>query len=187
MKKTLLMIFIAGSLSACSSLTSTCVYPNSPSDKAPAWICGDIPSDVVGEMGVAEKSVAGFRLMRKIAITDARASLAERFETKVTELVTQSMIDQRNSSTKEVTEKAIAKTKNVIETKVNRSLANSKVIVSQVSPKGNLYVLVGMDAKTYQANIDQLNNDVKKQVDLWQKFNNEKAQKELDKTFDSLN
>ncbi|WP_256384021.1 hypothetical protein [Photobacterium toruni] len=187
MKKTLLIPFVALSLSACSSLTSTCVYPDSPSDKAPAWMCGDIPTDLVGEMGVAPKSVAGFRLMRKIAVTDARANLAERFEIEVIESVKQSMIDQLNSSTKEVTEKAIARTENVIEAKVNRSLANSKVIISQVSPKGDLYVLVGMDTKTYQANIDKLNNDVKKQIDLWQKFNNEKAQKELDKTFDSLN
>ena len=195
MKKVLLVTLIAASLSACSSFQtveqaqdfSQCIYPDSPNDKAPAWVCDVMPTDLgAGAMGYAKKSIAGLNIMRKAAVTNARASLAAQFETHVKDQVEQSINSESKSSNEQVTEKAVEKIQSATKTTVDSSLANSKIIVSQISPKGNLYILVGMDTQTYQANIDKLNNEVKKQVDLWNKFNNEKAQKEVNNTFDSL-
>lgn len=195
MKKALLVSLLAASLGACSSFQTVeqaqeyapCMFPDSPQDKAPIWICDVMPKDVgAGAMGYAKKSVAGLRIMRKVAMTDARANLASQFETKVKDTVVQSLNSEAKSSDEKSTEKAIEKIQNETKTIVDRGLQNTKVIVSQMSPKGNLYILVGMDKQDYQANIDKLNNEVKKQVDLWNKFNNEKAQKEVNDTFKSL-
>lgn len=195
MKKALLITLMSASLGACSSLQTVkqaqefapCTFPDSPNDKAPGWICDVMPTDVgAGATGYAKKSVAGLRIMRKVAITDARANLAAQFETHIKDKVAQSLKSETKSSNKESTEEAVEKITNSTKTEVERNLANSRVIVSQMSPKGNFYVLVGMDSQSYQENMGKLNDEVKKQVDLWNKFNNEKAQKEINKTFDSL-
>ncbi|MCG6391400.1 LPP20 family lipoprotein, partial [Vibrio fluvialis] len=75
---------------------------------------------------------------------------------------------------------------NVTKNVVTRSLSNSKLIVSQVSPTGGLYVLVGMDKATFQANVDQVVDAASKDAKLWNQFNNEKAADDLTNALNSL-
>jgi len=164
-----------------------CTFPDSPAEKAPAWVCDVMPSDLVaGATGYAKKSAAGMPLMRKVAVNNARVALASQFQTDVSNMFKQAVeakvsTDTLAGNSESVVEVFEDVTKNV----VTRSLSNSKIIVSQVSPSGGLYVLVGMDQQAYDANIDKI-TDATKDSKLWNQFNNEKAADELSQALESL-
>lgn len=70
---------------------------------------------------------------------------------------------------------------------MNKTLTNSRVIVSQASPAGGLYVLVGMDQAAYDANMNKVIDEVGGEDSaLWDQFNNEKAAADLAAAFDAL-
>lgn len=196
MKKTLLLASIVASISACSSNQTveqaqqfaTCTFPDAPTSEAPAWVCDVIPTDLeAGAMGYAKKSAAGMGVMRKVAINAARVQLAAQFQTDVNNMFRQAVESSVSTSTSEgemenVMETFESVTKNV----VTRSLSNSKLIVSQVSPTGGLYVLVGMDEDAYQSNVNQVIDSASKEESLWNQFNSEKAAEDLNNALNSL-
>ena len=196
MKKTLLISAIVATISACSSNQTVeqaqqfaqCTFPDAPTTEAPAWICDVMPTDLAaGAMGYAKKSAAGMSVMRKIAINDARVQLASEFQTDVNNMFKQAVESSVSTSTTEgeienVMETFESVTKNV----VTRSLSNSKLIVSQVSPTGGLYVLVGMNKEAYQANVNQVVDSASKEESLWKQFNSEKAAEDLTNALNSL-
>lgn len=196
MKKILLSSVIALTLSACSSTMSVedaqqfanCTFPDAPTVKAPAWICDVMPKDLAaGGMGYAKKSAAGMSVMRKIAINDARVQLASQFEIDVNNMFKQAIKSTVNTHTQDGIEEDVVETfENVTKNVVTRSLSNSKLLVSQVSPTGGLYVLVGMDKEAYQANLNKVVDTVNQDASLWKKFNNEKTAEDLSKAFESL-
>ena len=71
-------------------------------------------------------------------------------------------------------------------TVVSRSLANSKVFMSQVSPAGGLYILIGMDEQAYKNNINSVLSTMNHDSKLWKTFNNQKASEKLATVLDSL-
>lgn len=195
MKKTLLMSVMALSLSACN-MTQTveqaqqfaqCTFPDSPTHEAPAWICDVMPTDLeAGAMGYAKKSAAGMGVMRQVAISEARVQLAAQFQTDVNNLFKQAVQSSVNTTNETAVENVVETFESVTKNVVTRSLSNSKLIVSQVSPAGGLYVLVGMDKATYQANVDQVIDAASKDSQLWEQFNNEKATEDLTNALNSL-
>ncbi|EEX39552.1 MULTISPECIES: LPP20 family lipoprotein [Vibrio] len=195
MKKTLLMSVMALSLAACNSTQTVeqaqqfaqCTFPDAPTTEAPAWICDVMPTDLeAGAMGYAKKSAAGMGVMRKVAINEARVQLAAQFQTDVNNLFKQAVQSSVNTTNDVAVENVVETFENVTKNVVTRSLSNSKLIVSQVSPTGGLYVLVGMDKATFQANVDQVVDAASKDAKLWNQFNNEKAAEDLTNALNSL-
>ncbi|OBU29180.1 hypothetical protein C0Z01_09275 [Photobacterium kishitanii] len=199
--KTILSIFIVGVLSSCASTStstivenqnfSTCTYPDAPKDKAPAWICDVMPSDIsTAAMGYAKKNAAGLSVMRKVAMNDARVMLASQFEIDVNNMFKQAMSatteTANNDGIDSVNEAVFESFENATKTVVSRSLINSKVLMSQMSPTGGLYVLVGMNEQAYKTNVNSVVAAVGQDSKLWKKFNNEKAAENLTKVLDSL-
>ncbi|SJL83501.1 LPP20 family lipoprotein [Vibrio palustris] len=165
-----------------------CKYPKAQSTEAPAWVCDVMPNDLgIAAKGYAQKSIAGLSMMRQIAINDARANIAQQFEARV-----QRMFEQATSGTQSVstdngqTETFKTTLQSATKTIVDRTLTNSRLIVSQVSPNGDLYVLVGMDKPTYQANLNQAIDGINQDTSLWKKFNDKKAESELKQSLNDL-
>ncbi len=195
MKKTLLMSVMALSLAACNSTQTVeqaqqfaqCTFPDAPTTEAPAWICDVMPRDLeAGAMGYTKKSAAGMGVMRKVAINEARVQLAAQFQTDVNNLFKQAVQSSVNTTNDVAVENVVETFESVTKNVVTRSLSNSKLIVSQVSPTGGLYVLVGMDKATFQANVDQVVDAASKDAKLWNQFNNEKAAEDLTNALNSL-
>ncbi|WP_165312506.1 LPP20 family lipoprotein [Vibrio ziniensis] len=196
MKKTLLISAMVVGLAACNSTQTVeqaekfapCTFPDAPTAEAPAWICDVMPKDLAaGAMGYAKKSAAGMSVMRKVAVNDARVQLAAQFQTDVNNMFKQA-IESNVSTTTELgqVENVMETFENVTKNVVTRSLSNSKLIVSQVSPAGGLYVLVGMDKEAYQANVNQVVESASKEASLWNQFNSEKAAEDLNNALNSL-
>ena len=154
-----------------------CVYPDAPSTEAPTWICDEpVEGVVVSAVGTAAKSEAGHSFMKNMASTDARVQLAQSMKVHVTNMVKQyaettgaadsETVDRVNSSvTKQITDE---------------TLVGSKVIKSQVSPNGMLYVLLGLDAASAaQATTNAVNSSLRNENALWQQFKAKSGQDEL--------
>ncbi|PMN70272.1 LPP20 family lipoprotein [Enterovibrio norvegicus] len=196
MKKAIVAAALALLLSACSNNQTVeqsqnfaaCTFPDSPQDDAPGWICDVMPSDIAAaSTGYAKQSAAGMGIMRKVAVNDARVALASQFQTDVNNMFRQAVestvqTDATTGTTESVMEVFESVTKNV----VSRSLTNSKILVSQVSPSGGLYVLVGMDEAAYKANMNSVIDTATEDSALWDKFNNRKAAEDLANALESL-
>ncbi|NRB22941.1 LPP20 family lipoprotein [Shewanella sp.] len=195
MKKILITAGVMVALAGCQSNDTVqdveqldCFYPDAATMSAPRWVCDVMPHGIeIGAVGYAKKSVAGLSIMRDIATNDARARLAQQFESNVNTLFKQatqaSIISTTDRVSEDVNEYFESVTKNV----TSRTLSNSRVIVTQRSPGGGLYTLVGMDKATYDDNIAKVVAAAgKKDPALWNKFNNNKAAEELDAVLSSL-
>ncbi|OCH25157.1 LPP20 family lipoprotein [Aliivibrio sp. 1S128] len=197
MKKLFIATAIMATLAGCSSTQTvketqtfaTCTFPDSPTVEAPAWICDVMPKDLAaGATGYAKKSAAGMTIMRKIASNNARVALASQFQTDINNMFKQAIEGSVDTTTalgsnEQVLETFESITKNV----VTRTLTNSRLIVSQTSPSGGLYVLVGMDQSAYDMNVNKIVDEVTNDDSaLWNQFNNEQAADDLAKALESL-
>ncbi len=199
MKKLFVLTGVLALITACSGTQTVkdaqkyadCYFPDAPTKDAPAWVCDVMPKDLaIGAMGYAKKSAAGMNVMRKIAINNARVELASQFQTDVNNMFKQAIENSVDTSAvddvAEKIEKTIESFENVTKNVVTRSLSNSRIVVSQVSPAGGLYVLVGMDKETYQANLNQVVDSAAKEASLWNQFNSERAAEDLESALNSL-
>ncbi|MEZ8140855.1 LPP20 family lipoprotein [Enterovibrio sp. FF113] len=195
-KKSLVAVSLALFLSACSNNATVeqsqnfaaCTFPDSPKDEAPGWVCDVMPSDIgIAATGYAKKSAAGMSVMRKVAANEARVALASQFQTDVNNMFKQAVESTMSTNTEDGVSESVMETfENVTKTVVSRSLTDSRVLVSQVSPTGGLYVLVGMDQEAYKANRNGAIDAVGEDATLWNQFNNEQAADDLAKTLESL-
>ncbi|OEE57679.1 hypothetical protein A1OK_17110 [Enterovibrio norvegicus FF-454] len=195
-KKTLLTTSLALLLSACSNNATVeqsqnfaaCTFPDSPKDEAPGWVCDVMPSDIgIAATGYAKKSAAGMSVMRKVAANEARVALASQFQTDVNNMFKQAVESTMSTNTEDGVSESVMETfENVTKIVVSRSLTDSRVLVSQASPTGGLYVLVGMDQEAYKANRNSVIDAASEDATLWNQFNNEQAADDLVKTLESL-
>jgi len=195
MSKKLVTAVALGLLAGCASNDTVqnvqqidCFYPDAPTVAAPRWVCDVMPEGIeMGAVGYAKKSVAGLSIMRDVATNDARARLAQQFESNVNTLFKQATTANINSTTENVSEQVSEYFESVTKNVTSRTLSNSRVIVTQRSPGGGLYTLVGMDKATYDANLAQVISAAgNKDPQLWNKFNNKKAAEELNAVLSSL-
>jgi hypothetical protein len=147
---------------------------------APTWVCdgGATMEGGLFAVGSAEPSPLGRSFQRTEATAAARDALARQIKIKVA-----NMFKQFQATTgigdAQTAEKA---TQNVSKQVAMATLEGSKVMKVWISPKGTMYVLVGMpDPKAVQQEVKKavktsLHNDQA----LWQKFLAKKADKELD-------
>ncbi len=196
MKKLLILGSMVLALTACSNTQTVeqaqkyapCTFPDSPTVEAPAWICDIMPKDLAaGATGYAKKSVAGMSVMRSVAINDARVQLASQFQTDVNNMFKRVIEASTNTTTEAGADENVLDTvENVTKNVVTRSLSNSKIIVTQASPAGGLYVLVGMDNEAYQENVNKVVDEVTQDSSLHKQFQSEKAQEALNEARSSM-
>jgi hypothetical protein len=147
---------------------------------APEWVCdgGAMMEGGLFAVGSAEPSPLGVSFQITEATANARDALARQIKVKV-----KNMFKQFQATTgigdAQTAEKA---TQNVSKQVAQATLSGSKRMKTWRSPKGTLYVLVGMpDPQAVQQEVKKavktsLHNDQA----LWQKFLAQKADKELD-------
>jgi len=151
---------------------------------APTWVCdgGAMMEGGLFAVGSAEPSPLGMSFQITEATAAARDALARQIKIKV-----KNMFKQFQATTgigdDQTAEKA---TQNVSKQVAQATLAGSKRMKTWRSPKGTLYVLVGMpDPKAVQQEVKKavkttLHNDQA----LWQEFKAKKADAELEAAVD---
>lgn len=185
MKKLLVALVTTGMLVGCSSdpkkeqvkqVSFDCVFPNT-NVAAPGWVCDEpVEGVAVSAVGVAEKSAAGHSFMKNMAATDARVQLAQSMKVHV-----QNMVKQYAETTGAADSETVDKVNTSVTKQItDETLVGTKIFKTRTSPKGTLYVLLGMDgsiaaAATENALKTSMNNDRA----LWQQFKAQKGQDEL--------
>jgi len=160
-------------------LTNQCIIDGA---KAPKWVCNNVDNNTtIYASGSAEKSPLGFHFEQTEAMANARDRLSRRLSLKV-----ENMLKKYYSSTGT----GKAQTGERVVTDVSKQLSKntingSKLITTWVSPKGTVFVLIGIDRN---AAINGVKSAVKTTFHndkaLWQEFKAKKAQEELDAQID---
>ncbi len=162
-----------------------CVFPDSPTVAAPAWIC-DAPVEgiEVSAVGMFRKTNAGAQFQKTQATAAARNMLAAQMKIHVKQLV-------KNYS--EVTGVGDDETVDTVSSDVSKqvtaaTLYGSKVYKTRANPEtGALYVLVGLDPDQAAAQATEaLKTSYKNKKAQWQKFLAGKAHDELDAEFEKI-
>ena len=151
---------------------------------AKPWVCngGSMMEGGLFAVGSAEKSPLGPSFQRTEATAAARDALARQIKVKV-----KNMFKQFQATTgigdEQTAEKA---TQNVSKQVAAATLSGSKIMDIWTSPKGTMYVLVGMpDPKTIKQEVKKaVKTSLHNEKALWQKFLAQKADKELEAAVD---
>jgi len=147
---------------------------------APHWVCdnGSTMEGGIFAVGSAEKSPLGRNFQMTTATAAARDALARQMSIKV-----KNMLKNFQATTgvgkEQTADRAV---QNVSKQVANVTLTGSKVMQVWTSPKGTMYVLVGMPNEIAKQKVKTaINSSFKNNKALWQKFLANKADKDLDK------
>ena len=184
MKKTLLVLGIAGLLSACSSNEKAtlapiaeCTFPDAPSAEAPLWVCSAPVEGVeVSAVGSAQIGAAGMAFAKQQGATQARVELAQSMKIQVNNMVKQ-YVEATGAGDAETVDQVMT---SVTKQLTSETLVGTRIFRTQTSPNKTLYVLVGLDAAAAEniakvALQTSMNNDQA----IWQKIQANKGQDEL--------
>ena len=178
-KKLLLVSFVL-TATACSSTnnsaksedslvnvpTLSCVFPDSPQQKAPKWVCDEsVTGLAVQAMGMNDNGAAGISHQRQLAIVDAQTLLAAQLKNKTTLAI------RNYSATKgQAGQMMIAKESSVEQSlEVDKVLSGVRIHQSVISQGKVYYTLIGMDEATLKANIKKVvSQSIKENDELWQ-------------------
>ncbi|WP_127026065.1 LPP20 family lipoprotein [Rheinheimera mangrovi] len=190
MKLKLCTLVLSTLFSGCASTTEKinydhCMFPDAPKKSAPGWIC-DQPVEglYMQAVGYSAKLASGPGMMKDIAAAEARNQLATSFSTdvasKLTRVTSEKLAGPQSASTDTI--ERIQKNVSAME------IVNSKIYRTQYSPSGNMYVLIGIDAKAYEQNINKLLNQSvdTENPELYRKFLLQEAEAALDKAAEKL-
>ena len=182
MKNSVVVMGLVALLTACGSgdvkqAAPDCVFPDAQESLAPGWLCDEPVEGVeVAAVGAAEKTGAGHNFMKNMAVTDARLQLAQAMKVHVQDMVKQYAETTGAASTETVDRVNTSVTKQI----TDQALVGTRVFKTLVSPNGELYVLLGMDASsTAAATQEVLKTSMNNDRALWQQFKAEKGQDEL--------
>ena len=154
-----------------------CVFPDSPKDAAPLWIC-DAPVEgvAVSAVGAANKSAAGVSFMKDQAAADARVKLAQQMKVHVNNMIKQ-YVETTGAGSSETVDKVNTSVSKLI---TSEELTGSRIFRTATSPKGAMYVLLGLDPSvTREATEKAVKTSMKNDQALWQQFKAKKAQDEM--------
>lgn len=154
-----------------------CVFPDSPKDEAPLWVC-DAPVEgvAVSAVGAANKSAAGVAFMKDQAAADARVKLAQQMRVRVNNMIKQ-YVETTGAGSSETVDKVNTSVSKLI---TSETISGSRIFRSTTSPKGDMYVLVGLDPTvTREATEKVLKTSMNNDRALWQQFKASKAQDEM--------
>ena len=117
-----------------------CQFPKSRK-RAPNWVCtGKDSSMAVTAVGSFHKSAAGIAFMEQMAATDARVNLAQKLHDEVQKEI---------SARKGLTGKQ-GVDRELIKKITDEELQGTKILKSIYSPKGTLYMLIGIEEESAQ-------------------------------------
>ena len=150
--------------------------------KAPQWICNNVDDNsTIYAMGYAHKSPLGISFEENEAISMARDSLSRRVSVKVKNMI-KTYLESTGIKDSQTAERV---TTQVSKQLSKTTLNGSKLKTFWISPKGNMFVLVGISRNNL---INGVSNSVKTTFHndeaLWQEFKAKKAQEELDAEID---
>ena len=167
-------------------MSSKSISPFSPSCQiegasAPDWVCngGANMEGGVFAVGSAQKSPLGIGFQRQEAMAAARDELSRQMSIKVKNMF-KSYMSSTGTGNSQTAERVAT---NVSKQLSKEVLQGSKLLKTWISPKGTMYVLVGMPnvkKAVKQAVKTTLHNDQA----LWQEFKAKKAQENLDAEID---
>ena len=173
----ILALTACGSKESVKTAVADCVFPDSPSEAAPNWVCDEPVEGVsVSAVGSAEKSAAGHSFMKNMAATDARVQLAQQLNVHV-----QNMVKQYAETTGAASTETVDKVNTLVTKQItNETLAGSKIYKSRTSSNGTLYVLLGMDTSTAAITTQNIiKTSMNNEHAVWQQFKAHKGQEEL--------
>lgn len=187
MQKKALLLIVGLSLLVvgCSSKKDTlevreCNFPDSPETSAPLWVCGGAVEGVeVSAVGSAVKSKASIHFMQQQATANARLVLAQQLQSDI-----QAKVKNFTEAKGIGEEESIEQISSLVSEQItNKGLKGSKPLKQVTSPKGALYVLVGMDKKTYDDVMkESLDDSYKNDKSKWNKLGSEENFKDLKDT-----
>jgi hypothetical protein len=154
-----------------------CVFPDSPKQEAPLWVC-DAPVEgvAVSAVGMHDKSAAGPAFMKEQAAASARVALAQQMKVTVGNMVKQ-YVETTGAASSETVDRVNTSVSKLI---TSETITGSRVFRSVTSPNGAIYVLVGLDPTvTKEAVAKVLKTSMNNDQALWQQFKAKKGQDEL--------
>ncbi|MGB0782000.1 MAG: LPP20 family lipoprotein [Marinomonas sp.] len=178
-------------LAGCSSVLTKdlvndgCKYPDNLDVVAPNWVCNHPVDDLeIQAVGYSRKLASGPGMMTDVATTEARARLtgyfASEVKTRLSRLTTDSQTEEgtTNADVSERIQKTLA----------TMTLTKSRIYRTQTSPKGNMYVLVGLNKAAYAENMEALVNTALNDdsPELYRQFLMEESDKSLDQVRQEL-
>jgi len=144
---------------------------------APSWVLNPAVEGALAAVGSAAKSAAGMQFTRDAAMANARSELARMIDVKVNTMM---------KDFTQVTGVGDAQTVDKVTSSVSKQIASQSLQgTSQkeiwMSPCGELYVLVVLNpSKVADLTKQQVTSSLKNDAALWQQFQAQKAQDELD-------
>lgn len=194
----LAMLMGVALLAGCSNRTgldySGCTYPDSPSDKAPGWVCDQpVKGLTVQAMGYSRKMASGPGMMTDVAAAEARGRLAAQFtseiQSRLSRLTTDTKLDVQTSKGNKTNVNSRDKVERIQKALAVMTLTHARIYQTKVSPAGGLYILIGMNRVAYDQNVDRLVKNALSQKDspeLYQQFLKAQADESLDKLREQL-
>jgi len=150
--------------------------------QAPEWICNDAANfkDGVYAVGSAQKTPLGYSFQKEEATAVARDAIARKISLKVKNMLKRyySSTGVKDSQTSERVVTSVSKQL------AKETLQGSKIIQSWTSPKGTLFVLVGVSNEDLKKSLKNSLSTYKNKSALWQELKAQKAQEELEKQID---
>jgi len=147
--------------------------------KAPKWVCtgGDVKNYITA-VGSAKPTPLGFSFQRSEAMAIARDEIAKQLQLKVKNMFKNYMATTGADigSVEKVTEY-------VSKQLTKQTLTGSKQLNIWIAPDKTLFVLVGVPLNANKVK-EVIKSSLKNQEALWQKFQSQKAQKELEKSIE---
>jgi ribosomal protein S20 len=148
---------------------------------APAWVINPQVEGAVAAAGSAKKSAGGMQFTRDAAMANARSEISRVLEVKVKTMM---------KDFTQVTGVGDAQTVDKVTSSVSKQVSSQTLQGTMqkdawFSPCGELYVLVVLDsAKVKSLTKQNVVSSLKKDAALWQQFQAQKAQNELDAAVD---
>ncbi|PLX70982.1 MAG: hypothetical protein C0602_02810 [Denitrovibrio sp.] len=148
---------------------------------APQWVINPAVEGAIAAAGSAQKSAGGMQFTRDAAMANDRSEISRVLEVKVKTMM---------KDFTQVTGVGDAQTVDKVTSSVSKQIS-SQVLQGTMqkdawfSPCGELYVLVVLDpTKVADATKKNVLSSMKKDEALWQQFQSQKAQNELDAAVD---
>ena len=185
MKKQLIAISfgIAMVLTGCGTSsqpsTPTCQIDGAT---APNWVCdggANMEGGIVA-VGSAEKSPLGISFQRQEAMAAARDEIARQLSLKVKNMMKTYMSSTGTGDNQTAERVATSVSKQL----ASQVLRGSRLLKTWISPKGTMYVLVGIKGDIKEMTKEAVKTTFKNDQALWQEFKSKKAQEELDAAID---
>ena len=186
MKKFLIIsLSVAAIFTGCATSNNPSV--NTPSCQidgatAPSWVCdggANIKEGIVA-VGSAEKSPLGINFQRQEAMAAARDEIARQINLKVKNIIKTYMSSTGTGDSKTAERVVTSASKQI----ASQALRGSKLLKTWISPKGTMYVLVGVQGNIKDMTKKAIKTTFKNDQALWQEFKAKKQWDELDEAVD---